>query len=135
MLGQYKRAERVGELIHHELCRILLRQVSDPRLKKVTVTRIKLSNDLRCAKIYVSVMEDEEQVSQTMQGLNKAKRFIRRALGRHLELRYTPELIFRRDDSIAYGMHIDQVLQELKAKGELGEDNTEPNLEGSDFGQ
>ena len=119
MVGQYKRAKRVGELIHQEICRILLCQISDPRLKLLTITKIKLSDDLRCAKVYISALEDEEHLSQTMQGLNKAKSFIRGELGRNLKLRYTPELIFKLDESIAHGMHINQVLQELKRKGEL----------------
>jgi ribosome-binding factor A len=117
--GQYRRTERVGELIHQEMCRILLRQIGDPRLKQVTVTRIRLSNDLRCAKIYVSILGDEEQISRTMSGLKRAKRFIRGELGRNLRLRYTPELIFKWDDSLAYSIHINQVLQELRRKGEL----------------
>jgi ribosome-binding factor A len=120
MAGQRKRAERVGELIHHEICRILLHEVHDPRLTGLTITEIKLSNDLCCAKIYVSSLEDDEQATHTMASLNKAKRFIRGELGRNLKLRYTPELIFIRDESIAHGIHISQVLDELKQKGELG---------------
>ncbi len=119
MARQYKRARRVGELIHQEICRILLRQIGDPRLKQLTITRIKLSDDLRCAKVYVSLLGDEDQISQAMQGLDKAKRFIRGELGRNLKLRYIPELTFENDESIAYGFHINEVLCELKGKGEL----------------
>ncbi len=119
MVKQYKRAERVGELIHQEIYRILLRQISDPRLKQLTITKVKLSDDLRCARVYVTMMGDEEQISQTLLGLDKAKRFIRRELGHSLKLRCVPELIFKDDEAIAHGFHIDHVLQELKKKGEL----------------
>lgn len=120
MAEQYRRADRVAELIHQEMCRILLRQIGDPRLRQVTITRIRLSADLRCAKIYVSMLGDEEQISQTLKGLERAKRFIRGELGRNLKLRYTPELIFKWDGSLADSIHISQVLEELKGRGELG---------------
>ncbi len=114
MFGQKKRSERVGELIHHELSQILIRKVADPRLAGLTVTKIKLSSDLRCAKIYVCLMGDEEKATNALEGLNKAKGFIRGELGRNIKLRYIPELIFKWDDSVDYGFHIDHIIDEIK---------------------
>ncbi len=110
----YKRAERVGELIHREICRILLEQVKDPRINALTVTRIELSKDLQVAKVFVSLIGDDRQKTAAMRGLESAKKYIRRELGQNLELRYTPELIFRYDESLAYSQHMQEVIEQLK---------------------
>ena len=101
-------------MIHREICRILLEQVKDPRINALTVTRIELSKDLQVAKVFVSLIGDDRQKIAAMRGLESAKKFIRRELGRNLELRYTPELIFRYDESLAYSQHMQEVIEQLK---------------------
>jgi len=100
-------------LIRHEISQIILQQVKDPRLRLLTVTRVQVSPDLRCAKVFVGILgEGQEQAA--LKGLAQAKGFIRRQLGQKLELRYIPELIFRHDKSVPYSLHITQLINGLK---------------------
>jgi len=110
----YKRADRVGELVHREICQILREQVKDPRVNALTVIKIELSHDLQVAKVFVSLIGDDKQKKLAVRGLESAKKFIRRELGRSLELRYTPELIFRYDESLAHAQHIHELIEQLK---------------------
>ncbi len=113
----YTRSERVAELIHREVARIILQQVNDPRLQSLTVTQVKLSPDLRVANVFVSSMGNEAQ-EQALQGLGRAHNFIRRELGHNLKLRYTPQIVFKWDDSVEYSLHITEVLTGLKKDNE-----------------
>ncbi len=112
----YSRSERVAELVRREIAQIIIQHVNDPRLKSVTVTRTKLSPDLRVAKVFVSSITQEEQ-EQVLKGLNRARNFIRGELGRNLKLRRTPELVFKWDDSVDYSFHIAEVITDLKKTG------------------
>lgn len=109
------RPERVAGLIQQELAELLRTEVKDPRIGFVSITRVEVSPDLRSARVMVSVMGDGEVKRQTMKGLNSAKPFLRALLSRRLSLRYTPELLFKLDESIAYSAHIHSVLAQLKA--------------------
>ncbi|MFH0924815.1 MAG: 30S ribosome-binding factor RbfA [bacterium] len=110
----YKRSERVAELIHKEISNILILDIKDPRVKDAVITHIYLSDDLKHAKIYISVLGDEQKKTSTLAGLNNAKGFIRKVLGSRLRLRNIPELEFILDDSIEYGSHISELLQKIK---------------------
>ncbi|MCA9471023.1 MAG: 30S ribosome-binding factor RbfA [Nitrospirales bacterium] len=111
--SSYKRAERVADQIRMEVADILARKAKDPRIGFVTVTDVDLSPDLRVARIYVSSLREGESEELALQGLSKAVGFVRGELGRRLELRYTPELIFCQDGSYRYGRRIDQLLDSL----------------------
>ncbi len=107
----YSRTDRVAELIHREVSRIILHQVNDPRLKGVTVTHVKVSPDLKVATVFVSSLKNKEEKGQV---LNRARKFIRGELGHNLKLRYTPHIVFKWDDSVEYSLHIAEVLAELR---------------------
>ena len=113
-----KRAIRVGDHILKEIALLLLNKVRDPRVQGVTVTGIRLSDDLKMAKLFYSVMGDESRVRGAQAGLDSAKGFIKREIGRRLALRYVPEIIFVHDPSLETGSHMDRVFEEIrKAEG------------------
>ena len=101
------RIGRINEEIQKELS-ALLRTLKDPRVSAtgmVSITRVDTTGDLRYARVYISCL-DKSQEKDVMKGLKSASGFLRRELGRALNLRYTPELQFIADDSIQYGAHI-----------------------------
>ena len=112
------RPQRVAEQIKQETAKIIRDELKDPRLGFVTVTTVNVSNDLRHVKIYVSVLGDSQSKEQSMAALNNATGFVRRELGKKVKLRYTPEVIFRFDDSIEHGVKIHRLLNEMQGKEE-----------------
>jgi ribosome-binding factor A len=109
------RSNRVGEQMKKELSDIIGRKIKDPRIGFVTVTDVQVSGDLQQAKVYISVLGDEEQRENTLKGLATAKGFIRTEVGKRIRLRKTPEIIFEWDDSINYGNRINTILHQLQA--------------------
>jgi len=114
----FKRADRVGDAIRHELADILLRKIKDPRVGFVTMTKVDLSDDLRHAKVFVSIMGDEARKKEAMKGLRSAAHFMRGELGRRLKMRSTPELMFILDESIERGDRMLDTLRHLDIKDE-----------------
>ncbi len=108
-----RRQRQVAELIHQEISLLIQRQVRDPRLGFVTVTDVDVTQDLRQATIYVSVMGDDDEVKQTLAALKSAAGIFRHELGNTLTLRFIPELLFRQDKSLEQGLHIDELLDSL----------------------
>jgi ribosome-binding factor A len=107
------RSSRVGEQMKKELSDIIGRKIKDPRIGFVTVTDVQVSGDLQQAKVYISVLGDEEQRENTLKGLAKAKGFIRTEVGQRIRLRKTPEIIFEWDESMEYGNRINSILHQL----------------------
>jgi ribosome-binding factor A len=119
-----RRPEQVADQVRMTVGELLLRQLHDPRIGFTTVTAVKMSPDLRFARIYVSVYGGDEARKKTLEGLHAAAGFIRRELGRQLKLRYTPEVTFVYDESVEYGAHIEDVIRQLKkSSGTGGEEN------------
>lgn len=118
------RIGRINEEIQRELAQ-LFRQLKDPRVSQagmVSITRVNTTPDLRYAQVFVSVL-DKEQEKETLKGLRSAAGFLRRELGATLRLRYTPELQFVADGSIAHGAHILELLRDVERRdGERGEE-------------
>ena len=112
----FKRADRVADLIKAELSDILLRRIRDPRIGLVTITDVKLSDDLRSAKIYIVQMGKDRLDAELQAGLERAKGFLKRELGRRLNLRYMPDVVFYYDRSFEYGSRIDRLLSEIHEK-------------------
>lgn len=109
-----RRVQRFNELIHQELSTLLLRRVRDPRLSAVTITEVDVTADLRIARVYISVLDDDEKRrKEILHSIRGAAGFLRRELAHILQVRYTPELDFRLDESAQYGEHIDQLLEKI----------------------
>ena len=119
------RIGRINEEIQRELAD-QLRRLKDPRVSQVgmvSITRVDTTGDLRYSKIYVSVL-DKNQEKDVLKGLKSASGFLRRELGRRLQLRHVPELIFKATDSIEYSANISRILHDLDLEDE-GEDEGE----------
>lgn len=110
----FKRADRVADLIKQEIAEILRREAHDPRIANITVTDVKLTDDLRSARVYVVELGQDRMSDEVGQGLSKAKGFLKRELGKRLQLRYVPELSFFYDPSFEYGSKIEKLLQEIR---------------------
>ncbi len=121
------RIGRINEEIQRELS-AQLRRLKDPRVSgvgMVSVTRVDTTGDLRYARVYISVL-DKDRERDALKGLKSAAGFLRRELGAALRLRYTPELQFIADDSIRYGAHILELMQDVERRDRPdGEPETE----------
>ena len=108
---------RINEEVYRTLSEIIRSEVKDPRISPITsITAAEVTSDLKLAKVYVSVFGDESDIAETMEGLKSSSGFIRRQLAKKLNLRNTPELHFIEDSSIAYGMKMSKMIDEVVAK-------------------
>jgi ribosome-binding factor A len=113
-----KRTMQVGGLIQKEISELLIRKIKDPRLEMVTITGVKVSPDLKLARVYFSRFGNPEEIRQGLEGLQSAAGFIKRELGQRLKLRHVPDLEFSHDTSFEYGDRIESLLKGLfPAKG------------------
>lgn len=112
-MSSFKRADRVADLIKMEIADLLLKDVRDPRIGSLTITGVKVTDDLRTAKVYFVEMGKDACSADVQAGLGKATGFLRRELGRRLQLRHVPELLFFYDPSFAYGNRIETLLKEI----------------------
>ena len=108
------RPGRVGEHIREVLARLLREEVRDPRIGFVTVTDVDLAPDFKSARVYVSMLGDDTE--ETLFALNRSAGFLRRALARQGGLRFTPQLRFHLDESLAGGFRVEQLLDEVHAE-------------------
>lgn len=108
----YKRSARIGEQMREEIADILMRKISDPRVGFATVTDVVVSDDLRNAKVFISVLGPEQ--AKALQGIESASAFIRTELGRRMRMRFIPELLFRLDTAAARGAHIMELLHDIE---------------------
>jgi ribosome-binding factor A len=112
------RHERVAGEIRQEISATLAGELKDPRLATfATVTEVRMTPDLKQAKVYVSVMGTEAEQAAAIKGLTAAAGFIRHELSERLQLRRAPELLFLLDRSEEYGQHIDELLRRTKSPG------------------
>ena len=116
------RIGRINEEIQKELAS-LLRNLKDPRVQDtmISVTHVETTPDLRYAKVYVSFLE-EDKAKDALKGLKSAGGYLRRELGRALNLRYTPELVWALDDSITYGAKMLKLINSLEVEQEADTD-------------
>ncbi|MBI5182823.1 MAG: 30S ribosome-binding factor RbfA [Nitrospinae bacterium] len=110
---EVKRSKRVGGVLLHEISQILLKDIKDPRIGFATLTEVEVSNDLKYAKVFVSILGEESEKKNTIKGLQSASGFIRRELGSRIRLRFIPELIFKIDNSLEHGAYINKILEDL----------------------
>jgi len=120
-----KRAIRVGELLKEEISQIVLREMKDPRIGFVSVTDVEVSGDLRHAKVFISVYGTDKEKEETLNGLQQAQGFVRKLVGERVKIHHTPEIIFRYDDSIENGVHISEIIKDLKESGEIKESDSD----------
>lgn len=118
----FARSDRVGGLIHKLLSELLLKDIKDPRLKSTSITGVKVSADLKSARVFFITSGDTGRKQAAAEGFKKALGHIKRELAPKLGLRYMPELKFFYDDSFDYGIRIDTILKSLKT--EHGSDRT-----------
>ena len=106
------RIDRISEEVRTAID-TAIRTLNDPRIGGTyCVTRADVTRDLRFAKVYISILEDEK-ADNMMKALKSAAGYLRREVGRNVNLRYTPELLFERDRNIAYGIHISELLRSV----------------------
>jgi ribosome-binding factor A len=121
----FARSDRVCGQIHKVLSDILLKRIKDPRLKSATITDVKMSRDLRIARIYFTTTGNKNSVEEAIEGFKSAIGYVKRTLAGQLGLRYMPELRFFYDESFDYGSHIDKILKEVKADDGLNHTSLE----------
>jgi ribosome-binding factor A len=109
-----KRSEKVADLIQKEISQMLVKSIKDPRIGFVTITKVSVSEDYRFAKVYFSVAGTLAERERSMKGLDSAKGFVRKELGRRIRLRYTPEILFQFDPSIEYAIHMGELIQSIQ---------------------
>ena len=112
------RGGRINEEVKKEISNLIRDDIKDPRLTAmISVTAVKVTKDLRYAKVYVSIFaKNEEEKKPNLEALNSAEGFVRKEIGHRINLRYTPQIIFELDDSIYYGMHIDSLIEKTRGK-------------------
>lgn len=115
-MSPFSRADRVGGLIQKVLSNILNKNIRDPRLKMATITSVKVSRDLKQARIYFTTSGGIQKKDDTIEGFNSAHGFIKRTLAHELDLRYMPHLKFFYDESLEYGARIDELIESTKSK-------------------
>lgn len=109
-----QRTRRISEEIKKVVSNLLLFELKDPRISRMTsVTSVDTTNDLRYVNIYISVYDPNADIDQTIEGLNKAKGFIRKEIGKAVDLRYTPEPIFIKDQSIEKGVYLTNLINKV----------------------
>jgi ribosome-binding factor A len=112
---QGRRIDRIEEQLRIELSEIIEREIQDPRIGFTTVTAVKVSPDLRHARVFVTVLGDAAQRKKALEGLRSATSFVRRSLSKRLQhMRRIPELSFDYDESVEKGIRIEELLDQIK---------------------
>ncbi len=108
------RMDKINQRIKREVGDIVLKELKDPRLEFVTISQVEVTRDLHYAKVYFSVLGNQEQVEKVQTGLSSARGFVRKLIGQRVRLRYTPDIEFIYDHSIEYSARIEAALQEIR---------------------
>ncbi|HMK76653.1 MAG TPA: 30S ribosome-binding factor RbfA [Thermodesulfobacteriota bacterium] len=113
-----KRSDKVADLIQKEVSQMLLKSIKDPRIGFITITRVTVSEDCRFARVYYSVAGTQAERESSMKGLDSAKGYLRKELGRRIRLRYTPEITFQFDPSVEYAIHMEELIRNIHQEKE-----------------
>ncbi|MDQ3042349.1 MAG: 30S ribosome-binding factor RbfA [Acidobacteriota bacterium] len=116
-----RRPERLAEVLRETITEIVGYELDDPRLLTVTVTEVRVSDNLRDAKVYVTVQGDENEIKEALKALQHAATFVRQQVALSLDLRHAPHLNFVRDTVEENASRVEEVIQGLTQKGELQE--------------
>jgi len=121
MSGTFQRTDRVGDLMRRDIADILLRDVKDPRVRFVTITDVRLSKDLRNARVFFTVLLQEGQLlDDVTEALRHAAGFVQRKVGSRLQLRCTPHITFAYDTSFENGSRMDTILRGIEEELDSG---------------
>lgn len=108
------RSGRINEEMKKELASLIMTDIKDPRLTAmVSITEVEVTKDLSYAKVYVSIFGSEKEKSDSLEAIKNASSFLRREIGRRMNLRHTPELVIMLDTTIDRGMHIDDLIRQI----------------------
>ncbi|MDP4118328.1 MAG: 30S ribosome-binding factor RbfA [Bacillota bacterium] len=116
----FDRVDRISEEVKRE-CASILRELKDPRIPEfVSITNVEVTRDLKYARVYVSIFQKDCDKQAAVKGLNNSAGFVRREIGKRVQLRYTPEFTFILDEGIEQGAHINDIISEInnKSRGE-----------------
>ena len=113
MKKESRRSQRVADLVRAEISTLLLMEAHDPELRKVTITEVSMPADLKSARIYFSVLGQEEQRRKAREALDRAAGYLRREVGQRCGLRYAPELHFFEDRSLERGARVEELLAQV----------------------
>lgn len=120
------RVSQIGEEIKRVISQLLRIKIKDPRISDmVSITEVRVTNDLSFAKVFVSVFGTEDEKNDTLEGLRNAEGFIKKEIGRNVKMRIMPKLIFELDDSVEESLRLEKILEEIKTKEEPVEDEDE----------
>lgn len=120
------RVSQIGEEIKRVISQLLRTKIKDPRISDmVSITEVRVTNDLSFAKVFVSVFGTEDEKNDTLEGLRNAEGFIKKEIGRNVKMRIMPKLIFELDDSVEESLRLEKILEEIKIKEEPVEDEDE----------
>ena len=108
-----KRSEQLEKALIREINNIIYRKINDPRIKFVTITRIKVSPDLKYADVFVTIFNDKDQQKKALKGLKNATKFIRGELGKDLKLRYVPKIEFKIDEDLEHQYKLLEIITEV----------------------
>ena len=133
-MAQGSRPDRVGDQIRAEIAELITREVHDPGIGFLTITRVKVTPDLQQARVLYTTIGDDKARAETGKALERAKPFLRRQIGRRLRLKHVPALEFFYDESIAQQDRIERIMLALQAEREAkphlndlpGDDDTDP---------
>ena len=112
-MSSSKRSEQIEKSLIREINNIIYRKINDPRIKFVTITRIKVSSDLKYADIFVTIFNDKAQQKKALKGLKNATKFIRGELGKDLKLRYVPNIEFKIDEDLEHQYKLLKIIVEI----------------------
>lgn len=110
---QTRRLEKIAEALKREISTVLFYKLKDPRINFVTVTKTEPSEDLRTAKVYVSIIGNDAKKKLTLRALKRARGHIQSLVGKRLEIRYTPILEFHLDDSVKKGVRLSKLIEKI----------------------
>ncbi|MFQ5822754.1 MAG: 30S ribosome-binding factor RbfA [bacterium] len=120
-MKEFKRSRRVAELLREEISQIITQELKDPLIGITTVTAIKLTDDLKSARVYVSILGDAETKEKGLRGLERAKSWIRSELGHRMDLKYIPIIKFCYDETVDYAQNIESIIKKIHQEDESSE--------------
>ena len=119
----YKRADRVASLLQREIAGFLEFELRDPRLKKITITKVMLTDDLKLARIFFSLIGTESERKQAQEGFSRAKGLIKKMIAQRTSLRFIPELEFHFDSGLEYSQRVDDLIKKIHEQEKPDQEN------------